>query len=118
MTDLGGGQPVRYGGYPGIVVGATVMATVSTIFPGFLVGALSVQISGEMGVSEAVYGWGLGSFFLAATVGSILLGRLAQRIGPGNQMTAALAVTAGVQIALAATARSFPAVVGFLVVCR
>lgn len=107
---------VRYGGYPGIVVGATVMATVSTIFPGFLVGALSVQISGEMGVSEAVYGWGLGSFFLAATVGSILLGRLAQRIGPGNQMTAALAVTALVQVALAATARSFPAVVGFLVV--
>lgn len=107
---------VRYGGYPGIVVGATVMATVSTIFPGFLVGALSVQISDEMGVSEAVYGWGLGSFFLAATVGSILLGRLAQRIGPGNQMTAALVVTALVQVALAATARSFPAVVGFLVV--
>ena len=114
MTGQNGA--VRYGGYPGIVVGATVMATVSTIFPGFLVGALSVQISDEMGVSEAVYGWGLGSFFLAATVGSILLGRLAQRIGPGNQMTAALAVTAGVQIALAATARSFLAVVGFLVV--
>ena len=116
MTDLGRGGSAKYGGYPGIVVGATVMATVSTIFPGFLVGALSVQISGEMGVSEAVYGWGLGSFFLAATVGSILLGRLAQRIGPGNQMTAALAVTALVQVALAATARSFSAVIGFLVV--
>ena len=75
-----------------------------------------MQISGEMGVSEAVYGWGLGSFFLAATVGSILLGRLAQRIGPGNQMTAALAVTALVQVALAATARSFLTVIGFLVV--
>ncbi len=116
MTDTSRGGSAKYGGYPGIVVGATVMATVSTIFPGFLVGALSVQISGEMGVSEAVYGWGLGSFFLAATVGSILLGRLAQRIGPGNQMTAALAVTALVQVALAATARSFLTVIGFLVV--
>ena len=116
MTDLSRVGAARYGGYPGIVVGATVMATVSTIFPGFLVGALSVQISDEMGVSEAVYGWGLGSFFLAATVGSILLGRLAQRIGPANQMTAALAVTAVVQVALAATARSFPAVIGFLVI--
>ena len=51
------------------VVAAAVLAAASTVFPGFLVGALSVQVSAEMGVSEAVYGWGLGSFFLAATIG-------------------------------------------------
>ena len=92
------------------------MATVSSVVPGFLIGALSVQVSAEMGVSEAVYGWGLGSFFGAAMVGSIMLGRLAQRVGPLNQMSLALVVSAVAQVALAATARSFLAVIGYLVV--
>ena len=95
---------------------AAVMATVSTVVPGFLIGALSVQVSAEMGVSEAAYGWGLGSFFGAAMVGSIMLGRLAQTIGPLNQMTLALLVSAAAQVALAATAESFGAVIGLLVV--
>ena len=102
--------------HPGLVVNAAVMATVSTVLPGFLIGALSVQVGPEMGVSEGVYGWGLSSFFGAAMVGSIMLGRLAQRIGPLNQMTFALGVSIAVQLALAATARSFGAVIGFLVV--
>ncbi len=104
------------GARPYLVVNAAVMATVSTVLPGFLIGALSVQVSAEMGVSEAVYGWGLGSFFAAAMVGSILLGRLSQRIGALSQVTLALGVTAAAQLALAATARSFGAVIGFLVV--
>ncbi len=102
--------------HPGLVVNAAVMATVSTVLPGFLIGALSVQVGPEMDVSEAVYGWGLSSFFGAAMVGSIMLGRLAQRIGPLNQMTAALGVSIAVQLALAVAARSFGAVIGFLVV--
>ena len=100
---------------PSLVINAAVMATVSTVLPGFLIGAMSVQVSAEMGVSEGVYGWGLGSFFGAAMVGSVMLGRLAQRIGPLNQMTLALGVSIAVQLALAATARSFLAVIGFLV---
>ncbi len=101
---------------PALVVTASVMAAVSTVLPGFLIGALSVQVSEEMGVSEGVYGWGLASFFAAAMVGSILLGRLSQRIGALSQVTLALGVTAAAQLALAATAQSFEAVIGFLVV--
>ena len=104
------------GARPSLVINATVMATVSTVLPGFLIGAMSVQVSAEMGVSEAAYGWGLGSFFGAAMLGSILLGRLSQRIGALSQTTLALAVSAAAQLALAATARSFGAVIGFLVV--
>ena len=100
---------------PSLVINAAVMAPVSTVLPGFLIGAMSVQVSAEMGVSEGVYGWGLGSFFGAAMVGSIMLGRLAQRIGPLNQMTLALGVSIAVQLALAVSARSFLAVIGFLV---
>jgi len=105
-------EPAR----PSLVINAAVASTVSTVLPGFLIGAMSVQVSAEMGVSEAVYGWGLGSFFGSAMLGSVLLGRLAQRIGPLNQMTLALTVSVFVQLALAATARSFAAVIGFLVV--
>ncbi len=104
------------GARPALVINAIVMATVSTVLPGFLIGALSVQVSAEMDVSEAVYGWGLSSFFGAATVGSILLGRLSQRIGALSQMTLALGLSIAVQLALAATADSFGAIIGFLVV--
>ena len=104
------------GARSGLLVNAAVLATVSSVVPGFLIGALSVQVSAEMGVSEAVYGWGLGSFFGSAMVGSIMLGRLAQRVGPLNQMSLALVVSAVAQVALAATARSFLAVIGYLVV--
>ena len=104
------------GSRPSLVISATVMATVSTVLPGFLIGAMSVQVSAEMGVSEAAYGWGLGSFFGAAMLGSILLGRLSQRIGALSQTTLALGLSAAAQLALAATARSFGAVIGFLVV--
>ncbi len=105
-------EPAR----PSLVINAAVASTVSTVLPGFLIGAMSVQVSAEMGVSEAVYGWGLGSFFGSAMLGSVLLGRLAQRIGPLNQMTLALTVSVLVQLALAAIARSFVAVISFLVV--
>ena len=111
-----GTRPLPVDARPGLLMNAAVMATVSTVVPGFLIGALSVQVSAEMGVSEAAYGWGLGSFFGAAMVGSIMLGRLAQTIGPLNQMTVALLVSAAAQVALAATAESFGAVIGFLVV--
>ena len=107
---------VSAGSRPYVVVNAVVVATVSTVLPGFLIGALSVQVSAEMDVSEAVYGWGLSSFFGAAMVGSILLGRLSQRIGALNQMTLALGLSIVVQLALAATAQSFGAIIAFLVV--
>ena len=40
---------------PSLVVNAAVMATVSTVLPGFLIGALSVQVSAEMGVYVGVF---------------------------------------------------------------
>ncbi len=97
-----------------VLVGWVILATVATVFPGFLVGALSVQVSEEFDVAEATYGWGLGGFFLAATCGSILFGRLVQHIGPRRQMTGALIISSAVQLALVATANSFWTMVVFL----
>jgi MFS family permease len=99
------------------LVGVLVLATVSTVFPGFLIGALSVQVRDEFGLSETAYGWGLGSFFLAAAAGSVVLGRVGQRIGPRHQIRLALAVTAAAEVTLAVAGRSFGSVLACLVVC-
>lgn len=98
------------------IVAASVLVTIATILPGFLVGALSVQVSEEFGVTEATYGWGLGSFFIAATVVSSVMGRVAQDIGPRRQVTAALTLTSATCFVLAAFASSFLAFAGLLAV--
>lgn len=92
-------------------------ATIATVFPGFLTGALAVQVGDDLGVTESTYGWGLGGFFLAATAGSIVLGRLAQRIGPRRQITIVLVVSAVSQLFIALVAESFLSLVGALAVC-
>ena len=100
-----------------LTIGALVGATIATVFPGFLTGALAVQVGDDLGVTESTYGWGLGGFFLAATAGSIVLGRLAQRIGPRRQITIVLVVSAASQLFIALVAESFVALVGALAVC-
>lgn len=92
------------------------MATVSTVFPGFLAGALFVQVGAELGVSEGTYGWALGSFFLGAGTGSVVLGRLAQRIGARSQISFALAGTIAAQLTLAIAAKSFVVLIACLAV--
>lgn len=99
------------------VVGAIVLAAVSTVFPGFVIGAMSVQVSAEFDIGEATYGWALGSFFLGATAGSVGLGRLAQRIGARRQIVGVLAVSAVVQLVLAGFATSFVHIVLTLAIC-
>ena len=84
-----------------------VWATIMTVIPGFLAGALAVQVADEFMVSESVYGWALGAFFLAATAGSIGLGRLAQRVGARSQMIGSLAVSSVASWAIVGAARSF-----------
>ena len=81
-----------------VIMATSVAATISTVLPGFLVGAISVQAIDEFGVSEARYGWGLGSFFLAATAGSAILGRTAQRFGPRRLVLTSLLVAAGLSL--------------------
>lgn len=89
------------------IITAALLATIPTILPGFLMGALSVQISDEFDVAEATYGWGLGGFFLAAAVSSMGLGRVAQRIGPRRQVMYALSLSGLAQLFIAAFANSF-----------
>lgn len=98
------------------VVAAAVGAAVSVALPGFLIGALSIQVRDEFGVAEGRYGWAMSAYFLAATAGSVSLGRLAQRIGPRLQIGIALLTIAVVDVAIAAFATGFLALVILLAV--
>ena len=94
-----------------------VLATVSTVYPGFLIGALSVQVSDEFDVDASTYGWGLAAFFLAAATFSIVGGHVVQRIGPRRQISIALVTTVAAQLAIVGFGSSFARVVAALSVC-
>lgn len=99
-----------------MIVVVLMVATVSTVYPGFLIGALTVQVSEEFSVAEATYGWGLGGFFLAATAGSALFGRLVQRVGPRRQILTGLLVTLMANLFIALLAGGWWQLVGALTV--
>ena len=101
---------------PAPVVAASVSATIASALPGFLVGALAVQMRSEFGVSESIYAWAMSAYFLAATLGSIPLGRVAQRVGPRLQVAVALGCGAAANLAIAAAADSFGVLVGVMAV--
>ncbi len=101
---------------PHTVIAVAIAAAVSVALPGFLVGGLSVQIRGEFGVAEGRYGWAMSTYFLAATAGSIVLGRLAQVIGPRRQLTLALLGAAVVDLCIALFANEFGYLIAFLAI--
>ena len=100
-----------------LIVVTTVVATVGCVYPGFLIGAITVQVRDEFDVSAATYGWAMGTYFLAATFASILGGRLAQRVGPRRQLIGCLITTMVAQGLIAAIGESFGVIVALLAVC-
>ncbi len=89
------------------IVLAAVLATISTVFPGFLIGALSEQVSDDFAISDTRYGWFLGGFFLAAALGSRVTGKVVQRVGPRKQMMVAISVSIVVQLLISTVVDSF-----------
>ena len=99
------------------IIATSVVATIGCVYPGFLVGAVSVQVRDEFEVSAGRYGWAMGTYFLAAAFASILGGRLVQRIGPRRQLSGCLVITIVAQGLIATTGDSFGVIVALLAVC-
>lgn len=96
-----------------IQVSAVASALVGTL-PVFLTGALAVQIGRDLPLGPSRLGLASGAFFAAAALGSALMGRLAERVGPGRAMRGA-ALSAAAVMALLAVVGGFPAFVALLV---
>lgn len=62
------------------VIAASILTITVAILPGFLPGALAVQLSDSLGIAEAGVGLIVGAFFGMSALASSLLGRLVERL--------------------------------------
>jgi predicted MFS family arabinose efflux permease len=93
-----------------------VVATIGSILPSFLVGALAVQIKADLGISAGDLGIAIGSYFVGAALLSAAMGRAVERIGPARAMHVATATSAASMVGIAAVADGLGPLVAFLVV--
>lgn len=92
---------------PAPLLGATllgVVGTLSVILPVFLTGAMAVQIREDLNMSDSDIGLAVGSFFVGSTAGSMILGRLAERLGPRPAIQFGLLMTIAANVAIAVVA--------------
>lgn len=82
---------------------AAVTVTLVGTLPVFLTGALAVQIGRDLTFGPSRLGAASGTFFAAAALGSALMGRIAERIGPGRAMRGAATLSAVLQATVALT---------------
>lgn len=73
---------------------ASVLTTVSSVYPAFLAGALGVELRSALSMSERFFGIVIGSFFLGSALGSTALGKLGERLGARRMITLSLITTA------------------------
>ncbi|HYM52890.1 MAG TPA: MFS transporter [Candidatus Dormibacteraeota bacterium] len=83
-----------------------IAAGAATVLPGFLIGALALQIRADLGVSVAAVAAGVTVFFAAGALGAGPGGRLAERVGALRAMRGCLLITAASLVAAAALAQS------------
>jgi MFS family permease len=96
---------------------AGVLATTAAgVLPAFLVGGLGVQLRADLDIDAAALGAAAGIPFAAAAVASIVLGRVAERFGPGRTLRLAALVSALTMLAIAALASSWAVLAAMLVV--
>lgn len=85
---------------------ASVLTTISSVYPAFLAGALGPELRSSIGLTEGFFGFVIGAFFVGSAVGSIWLGRVGERIGARRMITLSLLTTAVVSAAIAGFVRS------------
>jgi MFS family permease len=110
--DGDGGAPVALARPSALAVAAGA----ATVLPGFLVGALALQIRADFDVSVEAVAAGVTVFFLAGAVGAGPGGRLAERVGAVSAMRGSVLVTAACLLAAATLTDSLAALLALLAV--
>lgn len=86
---------------------ACVVASMIGLGPLFLLGTQAVPIRAELGFDEAALGLVISGRFLVASLGSVPLGRLAQRVGPTRALRDSVIVEVVLLAAMATIADSW-----------
>lgn len=97
--------PTAPDGSTGVML-ASVLTTVSSVYPAFLAGALGPELRSSIGLTEGFFGFVIGAFFLGSTIGSAGLGRLGEHLGARRMLTLSLLTTATVTALVAGFVRS------------
>jgi predicted MFS family arabinose efflux permease len=93
-----------------------IAAGAATVLPGFLVGALALQIRDDLDVSVAAVASGVTVFFAAGAMGAGLGGRLAERMGALRSILACVAATSACLLLAALAAQSLAVLLALLAV--
>lgn len=93
-----------------------MLVVTAGVLPGFLSGAVGVQLRADLDLGEAALGAAIGVFFTAAALTSAVLGRTAERLGPDRSMRLSGSVSAAVMLGVAGAARSYPILLAMLAV--
>jgi predicted MFS family arabinose efflux permease len=93
-----------------------VAAGAAAVLPGFLVGALALQIRGDLDARVEEVAAGVSVFFLAGAIGTGVGGRLADRVGALRALRVCMFVTAACLLAAALLAESLAVLMALLAV--
>ncbi|WP_375757062.1 MFS transporter [Corallococcus exercitus] len=107
------GSRMRPGGARRVATGAVLLALVVSAFEGTVVTSAMPTITRELG-GDALYSWVFSAFLFASTVGVLVSGKLADRLGRKPVFFAGMGLFL-VGSALCGLATSVPALVGFRV---
>lgn len=95
-------------------VALALLATTTGVLPVFFLGALAVQVRGDLGFGETGVGTGVLAFFAVSAATSVLAGHAVERIGPRAGITLATACAAVSLLGIALVADSLPTLCLFL----
>jgi predicted MFS family arabinose efflux permease len=87
---------------------AAVASLTASALPAFLLGALGIQITDDLGLSKTQLGIAIAAFYLVSAIGSLHAGALADWIGPHRSLLLANVVSAACLLAVATLANGFP----------
>lgn len=112
VSSAGAGSGAAIG-FGGLVAAALVVTAVTNLSP-LLSSGLAVQIQDDLDFDDAALGLTVGSFYLAGALGSVLSGRIVERVGPRAALRFTALATAGVLLATGAAAGSWAVLTGLV----
>lgn len=108
--DAGAAPAVGFGGLVAVAMAVTAVTNLSPL----LSSGLAVQIQGDLDFDDAALGLTVGAFYLAGALGSVLSGRIVERVGPRAALRFTALATAGVLLATGAAAGSWAVLTGLV----
>ena len=94
---------------------AAITPYIACSMPIFLTATMAIRLKEDLGIGEEALGALLSIFSVGAAVTAPIMGRLAERLGPGPSLRLASALSGAVMLSIAIIAQSWLAIAGLLV---